>query len=96
MRWRPLAGAIGGANFGLTSGFPRSRDGGLSTGRVIIIEWIGSVTRNVLRSLAHDLDDLRNDIAPVAASGAPEQIPNCRVDRHLGIVVAGKIPIVFV
>jgi len=69
--------------------------GGLSVRRVII-EWIGSIRRSILRGLAHDLDDLRNDIAPVAASGALEQIPNRRADRHLGIVVASKIPIVFV
>jgi hypothetical protein len=68
---------------------------GLSAGR-IIIEWSGPVWRNILRGLAHDLDDFRNDIAPVAASGAPEQIPNCRLDRYPSIVVAGKIPIVFV
>jgi hypothetical protein len=39
---------------------------GLSSGR-IIIERIGSVRRNVLRGLAHDLDDLSHNIAPVAA-----------------------------
>jgi hypothetical protein len=68
---------------------------GLSTGSVAI-EWIRSVRRSILRGISHDLDNLRNDIAPVAASGAPEQIPNCRVDRYLSIVIAGKIPIVIV
>jgi hypothetical protein len=49
-----------------------------------------------LRGLAHDLDDLRNDIAPVAAGGVLEQIPNCRMDRYLSIVGAGEISIVIV
>jgi hypothetical protein len=46
--------------------------------------------------LAHDLYDLGNDIAPIAADGGPEQIANRSVDRYLGISVAGKIPIVIV
>jgi hypothetical protein len=36
------------------------------------------------------IDDLRNYIAPVAASGAIEQIANCRVDRYFRVIVAGK------
>jgi hypothetical protein len=56
--------------------------------RRIIFEWIGSVRRNVLRGLAHDLYNLGNHIAPIAADGGPEQISNRSVDRYLGISIA--------
>jgi hypothetical protein len=70
--WRALRSALSGrsqkpqpATPGLTNGIPWVMEG-LSSGR-IIIERIGSVRRNVLRGLAHDLDDLSHNIAPVAA-----------------------------
>jgi hypothetical protein len=52
---------------------------GLSAGR-LLVEWIGSVRRNVLRGLAHDLDDLRHDITAATAGGAHEQI------AHRGLI----------
>jgi hypothetical protein len=44
-----------------------------------------------VRDLAHDCHDLLYNITSDAACSTLEQIASCRPDRHLGIVVAGKI-----
>ena len=65
----------------------------LSAGQ-FVLEGIGRIRRHLVYGLVDGLSDLRNDIGPVTAGNAPEQIANCRADCHFSIIMVGKIPVI--
>jgi hypothetical protein len=61
--------------------------------RQIIVQGVWLSSRQAVRNLAHDLDDVPHHVTASASGNFAQQVPNRRPDFRLGVAGVTKIPI---